>query len=387
MKEIKLTQDEARRLAVASQYEFQKDRFDDGAEGTYQAVRHLGYVQIDTISVIERAHHHTIWNRHHSYRPEHLDTLQEGSRRRIFEYWFHAASYLPMEHYRFCLPRMRRIREKGADWFPRDKRMIRFVLDRIKSEGPLQAKDFDAPQHTSGPWWGWKPAKIALEHLFMEGRLMVTGRNGFQKIYDTAERVLPADTETRIPTPLQMADYLIDTTLGALGLAAAKDILYLKKDRTEKVDAVLQRKLKKKEIVAVRLEGVNDRYYTTPQLLESRAAPTAPFLRFLSPFDNIVIRRQRVADIFDFDYQLECYVPAAKRKRGYFSLPILYRDRLVGTMDAKAHRKTGVFAVRNLHLDHTPEDEDDFRECLRNELQAFADFNNCPDLDADNPHL
>ena len=381
MKEIKLGKADARKLVTASQCHFNKSRFTEGVGGTYETIRHLGYVQIDTISVVERAHHHTLWNRHHSYAPQHLDTLQR-KQRRIFEYWSHAAAYLPMEDYRFCLPRMRRIRDNGIHWFPRDERMIRRVLDIIKTEGPKYAKDFKAPDHKSEPWWGWKPAKIALEYLFMEGRLMVAGRNGFQKIYDLAENVIPADTNTRIPTPTEMAGFLIDSGIRSLGLASIKDIVYQRKDGIEKVETVLQRKQKKKQISAIRVEGVSVPYYTTPGLLEMLDLETPSFLRFLSPFDNLVIRRQRTAELFDFNYQLECYVPAAKRKRGYFSLPILYKDRLVGTMDAKAHRKTGVFSIKSLHLDHRPEDEDVFLECFHRELRDFMEFNKCTELDS-----
>ncbi|MCP5106094.1 MAG: winged helix-turn-helix domain-containing protein [bacterium] len=385
MKEITLTKAEARTIALASQYHFNENNLDDGPESTYEVIDHIGYVQIDTISVVERAHHHTLWNRHHSYTPGDLDTLQIDQRR-VFEYWSHAASYLPMHHYRFCLPRMRRIRDNGINWFPKDKRMIGYVLDRIKNEGPLQAKDFKAPQHQSGPWWGWKPAKIALEYLFMEGAVLVVNRKGFQKVYDLAERIVPAETNTRMPTPTEMAEFLIDNALRSQGLISVKDITYLRKDGIEKVQTVLQRKLKKKEITAVRVEGVGDLYYAAPGLPSILDTQTRPFLRFLSPFDNFVIRRQRVAELFDFFYQVECYVPAAKRKRGYFSLPILYKDHFVGTMDAKAHRKTGIFAVKHLYLDHMPQsakDKDDFSECFHRELRAFMVFNGCTDLEVE----
>ncbi len=385
MKEIKLTKIDARKLVTASQYHLNKHRFTEGTEGTYQTIQHLGYVQIDTISVVERAHHHTIWNRHHSYSPQHINTLQENQRR-IFEYWAHAAAYLPMENYRFCLPRMKRIRNNGTHWFPRDKHMIRRVLDIIKNEGPKQAKDFKTPNHKSEPWWGWKPTKIALEYLFMEGRLMVTKRKGFQKIYDLAENVIPEGTNTRMPTPTQMAGFLIESGLRSLGLISVKDIVYQRKDGVERVKTVFERKRKKKEILAVRIEGVNDLYYTTPELLGVLDMKTPVYLRFLSPFDNLVIRRQRVVELFDFSYQLECYVPVGKRKRGYFSLPILYRDGLVGTMDAKAHRKEGVFSIRNFHLDNKPVDEGDFLECFQRELRVFMGFNKCTELEIEFRH-
>lgn len=384
MTEITLTKPEARKLAVASQSYFAKNRFTPGPDGTYEAINHLGYVQIDTISVVERAHHHTLWNRHLSYNPLHLDTLQTPDRR-IIEYWSHAAAYLPLNHYRFCLPRMRRIKTKGFHWFPQDKKMMRYVLDRIKNEGPLESKDFKSPTVKPGPWWGWKPAKIALEHLFMQGTLLVIQRKGFRKIYDLADRVIPPDVNTRMPTPVEMAEYLIDNALRSQGMVTEKDITYQRKDGIQKVRTLLQRKLKKKQVTAVSIQGVNDLYYTASENIQKLETQLPCFLRFLSPFDNFVIRRQRTVDIFDFSYQLECYVPAAKRKRGYFSLPVLYKDRLLGTMDAKANRQTKVFTVKNLYLEDISKDLDDFSACFQQELRDFMVFNGCTELEIADP--
>ena len=384
MKEIKLTRTEAAKLAAASQYHFYQKPggFAAGPEGTYEIIRHLGYVQIDTISAVERSHHHTLWNRCRSYTPADLDILQSAPRL-IFEYWSHAAAYLTVQDYRFCLPRMQRIRKGDIGWFPRNKRMIGYVLERIKSEGPLQAKDFESPGKKPGPWWDWKPAKIALEYLFLEGTLLVARRKGFQKVYDLAERVLPTHIDTRMPSSTEMAQYLIETGLRSLGLVSRKDFTYQRKDRLEKIAAVLQDKLKKNSLKTVSIEGVKEPYYTSTGLLEALDARIPPYLRFLSPFDNFLIRRQRVLDLFNFQYQLECYVPAAKRKRGYFSLPVLYRDRLIGTMDAKAVRKTGIFLIKNLYLDQIPADEDDFRACFHQELRAFMAFNGCSQLEVE----
>jgi uncharacterized protein len=151
-------------------------------------------VQIDTISVVERAHHHVLWSRDRDYRPTVLPAL-EAEPRQAFEYWAHAAAYLPMSDYRYCLPRMRRIAADGHEWFASDRRMEDWVRDRIRAEGPLRSQDFES-DGARGPWWDWKPAKAALEYLFQSGELMVAARPGFQKLYDLAERVLPPGTDT-----------------------------------------------------------------------------------------------------------------------------------------------------------------------------------------------
>jgi uncharacterized protein len=385
VKDVNLSKSDARKLAVSSQFLFRDNPPVSGPDGTFAALCQMGYVQLDTISVIQRAHHHSIWNRNRAYSASHLETLQ-GPGRRIFEYWSHAAAYLPVKDYRFCLPRMRRIKTNGFEWFKKDKKMVRLVLDRIKSEGPLMAKDFESPDHKAGPWWGWKPAKIALEHLFMEGTILVSKRKGFQKVYDLTERVIPGDIDTRMPTALQTAHFLVDNSLRSLGIVSLKDIVYGRKDRTEMVSTVLNRRLKQKKLVPLRIDGVNEPYYASPELLEALDSPLPPVIRFLSPFDNFVIRRQRLTDLFDFSYQLECYVPATKRKRGYFSLPILYSDRIIGTMDAKADRKSGILVIKSMILDTVPEDEDNFLEHFRRELNQFMGFNECNSIEMERIH-
>ncbi len=173
-----------------------------GTDSVYHVINHLGYVQIDTISVVERAHHHTLWSRCPDYTPHLLDVLL-SQERRIFEYWGHLASYLPLSDYRFYMPYMARFPWKSAwtgNLWEKHKQVAKEVLARIVAEGPLSSKDFAAPEgEKRGTWWDWKPAKTALELLLWKGDLMVTARQGFQKVYDLTERVLPPDTDTRLP--------------------------------------------------------------------------------------------------------------------------------------------------------------------------------------------
>ncbi len=242
--EVELSADEARRLALYGQFSFTGSGDDDLAG----IISHLGYLQIDSISVIQRAHHHVMWSRNHAYRRGVLTRLQKEPRR-IFEYWSHAAAYLPMEHYRFCLPRMKRIQKNGFPWYPRDNKAIKYAFEKITAEGPLQAKDFKGSENRSGTgWWDWKPMKIALEHLFQEGRIMVVKRNNFQKVYDLPKRVLPIDTPLRKPTDNQMASFLIDNALRSLGVASEADMSYQRKDGTQKIKSVLAERVKKGEI-------------------------------------------------------------------------------------------------------------------------------------------
>ena len=339
-----------------------------------RAIESLGYVQIDTISVVARAHDHVLWSRVDNYRPQLLERLVRE--RGIFEYWFHAAAWLPMRDYRFALPRMRQ-QNGERNWFEAsDPRLRREILRRIEAEGAMRARDFVDPQHRSEGWWQWKPAKQALEQLFMQGELMVSRRDGFQKVYDLPERVLPEQVDKRMPTLEEYAAYLVDTTLGAHGFATLKSMTYLRRGRAlrERVRQELEARIDNGSLTRIDT-GSGAQVYIDPELLESRAPRSPARVRLLSPFDNAVIQRERGRELFDFDYQIECYLPASKRQFGYFCLPILYRDRFVGRTDCKAHRNSGTLEIRSLHVEKRV--DDDFPEALCRELLAFAAFNGC----------
>lgn len=344
-------------------------------QGTLEAICQLGYVQIDSINVVERAHHHSLWARVADYQPRHLDKLLKD--RQIFEYWSHAAAFLPMQDYRFGLWRMRRIAEGEKHWFERDDKIIQEVLARIRIDGPLSAAEFEHSGSANG-WWNWKPAKRALEQLYMEGELMVTERRNFQKVYDLAERVLPVDTDTRLPSDEEFADYLITRYLHAHGFGSAKQMGYLRKGPIQKL---LQQRLtslqEEGRLTAFNLAG--QRYFADPQDLAK--LPERPEfqtrLLLLSPFDNLVIQRERLKALFAFDYQIECYVPKEKRQYGYFCLPMLWKQQFVGRMDVKAERKSAVLQVVQLSLEPDFVLDDEFIQALREALQSYAAFNGC----------
>ncbi len=354
-----------------------------GKSSTLKTIQHLGYVQIDSISVIERAHHHCLWARDPSYRPEYLQQLQ--SDKNIFEYWSHAASYLPIEHFRYCLPMMNKIASGEKHWFDRNLKLMKQVLERIKEEGPLQAKDFIHKRNNKTGWWDWKPAKKALEQLFMEGKLMVSERKNFHKIYDLTERVLPNNIDLTIPNDEEHYRFLIQTYLRAQGFANSSEICYLKKGVKPKLQQVLINMLEQAELKQVELN--QQKYYCLPELLElintqepSEKTKIQNNLKILSPFDNLVIQRNRLKQIFDYDYQIECYVPAAKRKFGYFCLPVLWRDKFIGRMDVKADRKNQVMIVKNFSIEQKIKAPSTFVKILVNELKKFMRFNRCEQI-------
>ncbi len=367
-----------RRIALNQQGLLKADSFGRGKAATLRAIEHLGYVQIDTISVVERAHHHVLWSRVSNYQPKFLDQLVKE--RKVFEYWFHAASWLPMRDYRFALPRMNRQNgERG--WFENcDKKLVAHILQRVREEGPLRARDFEDTRKGKKQWWDWKPAKQALEQLFMQGELMVSSRQGFQKVYDLPQRVLPDWADTRLPTPDEYAGYLIDTTLRAHGFATQKSMSYLRKGLALR-DAIreqLQVGVDTGALVTITLND-NSQVYADVRLLEQRAPRSNAVARILSPFDNTVIQRERGRDLFNFDYQIECYVPQPKRQFGYFCLPILYRDRLVGRIDCKAHRRSQCLEIKSIHIEQDIDDE--FAGAFEYAMLSFARFNGCSEID------
>jgi len=363
-----------RRIALNQQGLLKAEFFGRGKRATLRAIEQLGYVQIDTISVVERAHHHVLWSRVPNYRPKFLDQLVK--QRLVFEYWFHAAAWLPMTDYRFALPRMATMNGE-RNWFElSDRKLTDSILRRIESEGPLRARDFADTREVNNGWWDWKPAKQALEQLFMRGELMVSGREGFQKVYDLSERVLPDWVDRSMPSLDDYASHLVDTTLRAHGFATLVSMIYLRKGKQLR-DAVKQQLLQRLEanlLTTVDL-GDNNPLYIDPELLESRAPRSSTQVRILSPFDNAVIQRQRGREIFAFDYQIECYVPAPLRQFGYFCLPIMYRDRLIGRIDCKAHRNDNLLEIRSLYIEQKV--GTDFIELLCQALRSFAAFNNC----------
>lgn len=371
---------EARRIALIAQGLHTNAPFGAGKAAVQRCIEQLGYIQIDTISVINRSHHHAFWTRVPSYREEHLDRLLKE--RRILEYWSHAAAYLPMRDYRYCLPYMHAIASGARHWRTPDRKAMAMVLDRIREEGPRMARDFEHAKDRGTEWgWNWKPAKIALEQLFIEGKLMASHRVGFQKVYDLPERVLPGDIDTSTPTDDEFHRYLITSTLRAHGLAQETEFSYLRKGRKAGVRDTLHDMVEAGEIIALSIGKLPGTWYSTSGILEQFGNKrVGRNVHLLSPFDNAVIKRRRIQQLFDSDYQIECYVPDQKRRFGYYCLPILYGNEIVGRLDPKADRKNRQFIVKGMFLEKPVRDMDDFYAKLALKLYDVAAFNACDSI-------
>ena len=367
-----------RKQVLARQGLLSTQAFGRGLPGTLKAVQHLGYVQIDSISVVERAHHHVLYSRVPGYRPPMLDKLLE--QRAIFEFWSHAAAFLPMQDYRFSLPYKHAIRDGQTHWYTHpDRALMADILARVRSDGPLRARDLDTPRRSNASgWWDWKPAKKAVEQLYMQGDLMISQRDGFQKSYDLTERVLPAHISTEAPTDAEFAAHLLEQQLRGFGFATHKSTTYLRRNKPlrEAVKRELNERLREGSLQQVRLPG-GELILIEAGLLDAPSARASARMQILSPFDNMVIQRERLKALFDFDYQIECYVPAAKRRYGYFSLPLLFAGQFVGRLNCKAHRKRQELEIIDVHLEDHGLDHDSLCAALAEALVSFADFNGC----------
>jgi uncharacterized protein YcaQ len=347
-----------------------------GKDGAAKVIERLGYVQIDTIAVVERAHHHTIWSRAPDYAPEMLDELLAKDKK-VFEFWTHAASYIPIEHYRFYLPWMTRYaqRQRTRNWLRENEKLAEQVRARIRGEGPLGSADFASTRKRRG-WWDWKPAKMALEVLMQTGELMVAERRKFQRLYDLTERVLPPEVETEVPDPEELGRFAVERALRSHGIATVEPVWSYSRDEGV-VRKALDEMIERGEVIQTKIEGLDQDYYALAPDLDNLAEPGSRQLHILSPFDNFVYWRRRVRNLFRYDYRLECYLPAPKRRHGYFCLPILWGTDLVGRMDAKADRRRGELIVKSLEFEEGFGCVDQMLGPLSDKLKAFASFNQC----------
>ena len=382
MKTIDITQ--ARALILDSQLLSSAHRL-KGKKGTLETIQHLGYIQIDTLSVVARAHHHVLRTRVSNYQVEHLKELEEQDRQ-VFEYWAHAASYLPMKDYRFTLPRKNTIGNGDGFWYEKQPKQMNYILDRFKAEGPLMSRDFkEKVEKKTGsvPVWSSNPTRRALQQLFMEGTIMVQSRKGFQKVFDLTERVLPSNIDQSMPSKTEYLEYLILRDIRAHRLIKARDIAYLiryiKVDLKAKIKEMLKEGLI--EEVYVNNQG-GEPYLSLPNTIEPllQSIKLSNTLKILSPFDNLIIQRKRTSELFNFNYTLECYVPAAKRVVGYFSLPLLWNDRFVGQIDAKVDRKTQTLFIKNLVLEEKTRLTKKLQIAFFKALNEFSSFNACTSI-------
>jgi hypothetical protein len=341
-KSFGLTQADARRIWLRAQRLDTLAPFGAGPQATAAAVEHLGYVQIDTINVVERSHHHVLWNRIPEYKRADLRQAQSVDKT-VFEYWTHALSYVPSRDIRFFLPAMKRHGREGHRWFgsvkPADTRK---VMTLIRRGGALTIRDIDDDVLTEKEhlWASRKPSKRALQLAFYTGALTISERSGMLKTYDLMARHFGWDKPPKPASPREVTAYLLDRALRAQGLVSLDSICHLDAPTKAAVRRLIDTRVRARELVPVALEGAGKQeHWARPEVLEAADHATPELVHILSPFDPLLIQRKRTELIFGYGHRFEAYVPKAKRLFGYFALPVLVGDDIVAAIDLKTDRK------------------------------------------------
>ncbi|HEV2093710.1 MAG TPA: crosslink repair DNA glycosylase YcaQ family protein [Rubrobacter sp.] len=357
-------------------------------EDVLGAVRRMEVLQIDSISVVARSPYLVLWSRLGPYDPLWLDELlAEGA---LFEGWSHAACFVPIEDYGLYRRFMLEGGEKSRAWFSAHPEEVRRVLERIRREGPVRSAEFARTDGKAGGWWEWKPEKRALEHLFAAGELMISRRDpNFHRVYDLRDRILeralPNWEDGLAPAPEEVRRTLALKAVRALGVAFARWVPDYFRTPKRGIAGLLEGLADRGELLRAGVEGWDEPAYVHPDnaaLAENVASgglePSRTTL--LSPFDPVVWDRARALELFGFEYRIEVYTPAARRRYGYYSLPVLHRGALVGRLDAKAHRKRGVFEVKSLHLEPDTAVDEGLVAGLASALRGCAVWHGTPEI-------
>jgi uncharacterized protein len=347
---------EARRLALAAQG-FADGRTTGEPNGwdLRRVLKRVGLLQIDSVNVLERAHYLPAFSRLGPYPRDLLDRASQRAPRRLFEYWGHEASLLPVDLH--PLLRWRMERAAGDAWggmrrIQRDRpELVARVLEQVAERGPVAASELaESEPRRSGPWWDWSDAKRAVEWLFWSGQVSAARRRRFERLYDLPERVLPPAVLAASTPPVAEAQReLVRVAARALGVAAERDLRdYFRLPASDAKTRVAEL-VEAGELTPVAVEGWGR---TRAYLAAGARIPRAIDARALvGPFDSLIWERSRVRRLFGFDYRLEIYVPKPKRRHGYYVLPFLLGDRLVARVDLKADRAASVLRAQQVHLE------------------------------------
>ncbi len=386
----RLTAHQARLLHLAAQGLLVRPRRRARKRDVLAAIESMRVLQIDTIHVVARSPYLVLFSRLGDYEPRWLDALlAEG---RIFECWAHEACFAPFADYA-----LHRLHARDGHWAMKMARrtqgahaqdMAR-VLAHVHANGAVKSSEFESGEGGGGGWWGWKDEKRWLEALFALGELMVARRDNFQRVYDLSERVLQRARRHAEPTPVAdeavMRGQFVLGAVRALGVTQARWINDYFRSGGKLKDAALDPWVDRGLLLRVDVDGWSAPGYVhrdhAPLLARAAAGRLrASHTTLLSPFDPVVWDRERASAMFGFDYRIECYTPAPKRRWGYYVLPILQRGRLVGRLDAKAHRATGVFEVKAIYLEEGNEPTTALVQDIASAIRASAQWHQTPDV-------
>jgi uncharacterized protein YcaQ len=374
-----LTKTQARQVWLRAQRLETSAPFGEGPQATAAAVEHLGYVQIDTINVIERSHHHILWTRIPNYRRADLRQAQSVDRS-VFEYWTHALSYVPARDLRFFLPAMKRHKREGHKWLSSVKPAdLRKVLRLIRRDGALTIRDIDddvlvEKEHL---WASRKPSKRALQLAFYTGVLTISERIGMLKTYDLMARHFGWDRPPKPASAGETTAYLLDRALRAQGVVSLDSICHLDAPSKPSIRRLIQTRVRRNELAPVALEGAGKQeHWARPETLEISDGGAFELVHILSPFDPLIIQRKRTELFFGYGHRFEAYVPREKRVFGYFALPVLVGENIVAAIDLKTDRRSRTLLMQKWSwVDAAPRGaRKDLKRRIEEELHRFERF-------------
>ena len=380
----------ARRILLERQGLCHAPHLKQSKDDLLQLVSRLGFVQVDSVNTVERAHHMILFARNQTYQRQHLAALIEKDRH-LFENWTHDASIIPTEFYPVWKRKFERdgemLRQRWQKWRREGfEEILDDILGHVKENGPAMSRDLASNEKKSnGGWWDWHPSKTALEYLWRTGQLAVTRRENFQKVYDVCEKVIPDSHRTGKIKNSELVDWCCRAALDRLGLATPGELAAFW-GIISAGEAKTWAERQGKDLPRVEVEAVDGsrprKALADPTVLDLRDDDIAPpsRLRVISPFDPVIRDRKRLQRLFNFDYRIEIFVPAPKRKYGYYVFPLLEGDRFVGRIDMKRNPKTNALDVLNVWLEPGVKPSKQRFKALQSELARVGKFASCMDV-------
>ncbi|HCG2935810.1 TPA: YcaQ family DNA glycosylase [Escherichia coli] len=372
---------DARNLHLAAQGLLNKPRRRASLEDIPATISRMSLLQIDTINIVARSPYLVLFSRLGNYPAQWLD--ESLARGELMEYWAHEACFMPRSDFRLIRHRMLAPEKMGWKykdaWMQEHEAEIAQLIQHIHDKGPVRSADFEHPRKGASGWWEWKPHKRHLEGLFTAGKVMVIERRNFQRVYDLTHRVMPDwDDERDLVSQTEAEIIMLDNSARSLGIFREQWLADYYRLKRPALAAWREARAEQQQIIAVHVEKLGNLWLHADLLpLLERALDgklTATHSAVLSPFDPVVWDRKRAEQLFDFSYRLECYTPAPKRQYGYFVLPLLHRGQLVGRMDAKMHRQTGILEVISLWLQEGIKPTTMLQKGLRQAITDFASW-------------
>jgi uncharacterized protein YcaQ len=386
-----LTTREARLLALIAQRldGIPRARKRPDKSTIYDLICHLGAVQLDTISVVARSHETVLWSRLGQYDINDIAVLYEPDRL-IGEYWAHAAAIIPISTLRYYRRQMLKLHDPTTTYYQRwgpEPEVNAFILEQVRENGPLMSRHFErteGPKPEAWSWYGGKPTNIALDFLWSSGHLVIHQRTGFQRVYEIAERKFPNLHDGPLPSVDEEQRFFVQASMSAMGVVTPKwvaDYFRFSLPYVNATKAATVLKTLENEGLAIRfaVPFMDEPVWVDPKLLPDLERIRAGKVRatrttLLTPFDSLIWDRARASSMFSFDYLLEIYVPATKRRYGYYNMAILNRGGLVGRLDPSYDRKRKVLTIKAIHLEPGVKPSERLAADLGGSLRDYVQF-------------